>query len=144
MEMDHIIKKAEGISEWAVSVSMHFTNISIFYLQILIVLELAAYIILFWHLHKYNQNLKTDGSTLRISHDTLNRRKRRNIVTFVGQFASFIIEIIVTIILQLLVVFNGNNAGNGLVPALAITTSAILTITFFVASPELKKFYFRF
>ena len=141
MEMEHIIKNAAGISEWSISVSMKFTNILLFYLQILIILELGAYILLFWHLHKYNQSLKENGNQLGLSHGTLNLRKRRNVITFVGQFASFVIEIFVTIILQLLIVFNGSHAGNWFVTALAITSSAILTITFFVASPELKQFY---
>ena len=137
--MDHIIKKAKGTSEWTISVSIQFTNANLIFLQILIALELVAYLILFWHLKKYNQN---KGKELGLSKEKLYQRKKQNILTFLGQFASFVTEIFVTIIIQIMLVYNGSNAGNGLIPAIAITSSAILTITFFVASPELKRFYF--
>ena len=143
MEMDHIIQKANGeTTQWSISVSMLFTNTLLFYLQMLIVLELVAYIILFYQMHKYNENLKKNGNQLRLSNEQFNKRKRRNVISFAGQFASFLVEIVVTIIFQILVVFHGSNAGNGLVVPIAITSSAILVITFFIASPELRKFYF--
>ena len=141
MEMDHIIKKAEGISEWTISVSIKFTIVTLTFLQILIALELVAYLILFWHLYKYNQN---KGKQLGLSTEKLNQRNRKNIVTFWGQFASFVIEFFVTTIMQIMLVYNGSNAGNGLIPAVAITSLATLTIIFFVASPELKRFYFGY
>ena len=137
--MEHIIKKAGGISEWTISVSIKFTNANLIFWQILIALELVAYLILFCYLKNYNQN---KGKELGLSTEKLYQRKKQNIVTFLGQFASFVIEIFATIIIQIMFVYNGINAGNGLIPAIAITSSAILTIFFFVASPELKRFYF--
>ena len=143
MDMDHIIKKATGTSQWNIDVSVNLTIVSIAYLQLLIILELVAYLILFWHMKRYNENLQKSGNLLKISEKALNQRKRKNVITFVGQFICFIFEIMVSVILQILTVYHGSNAGNGLVPLLAISGNFILAITFIIASPEIRKFYFN-
>ena len=142
MEMDHIIQEASsGTTQWSIEVSIKFTNTALFYGQMIIVLELVAYIILFRQLYKYNKKLKQNGNIMQLSNATLNKQKRRNVISFVGQFSSFVVETFGNIILQIIIVFNGSNAGNGLIPPLGISCSAILVITFFLASPELRRFY---
>ena len=142
MDMDLIIKMASGTSQWNIDVSINFTIVAIAYLQVLIIFELVAYLILFWHIKRYNENLQRGGNLLNISEKTLDQRKRKNVITFVGQFACFIVEIMVSVILQILTVYHGSNAGNGLVPFVFISSSAIMTITFIIASPEIRRFYF--
>ena len=71
----------------------------------------------------------------------MHQRRRKNVVTLVGQFLSFIIEIIGALIIMLVVVYHGNNEFIGIVPPLKLFGSALMTITFFVSSPELRKFY---
>ena len=84
------------------------------------------------------------GSKCRnISEKAIYQRKRKNVITFGGQFACFIAEILFSVILQMLTVYHGSNAGNGLVPPLAISGSAILAMTFIIASPEIRRFYFN-
>ena len=143
MGMDHVIKKASGTSQWNIDVSINFTIVVIAYLQVLIIFEVVAYLILFWHMKRYNENLQRNGNLLNISEKTFHHRKRKNVITFVGQFACFNVEILVSVILQMLTVYHGSNAGNGLVPPLAISGSAILAITFIIASPEIRRFYFN-
>ena len=143
MDMDLIIKMASGTSQWHIDVSINFTIVAIAYLQVLIIFELVAYLILFWHMKRYNENLQRGGNLLNISEKVLDQRKRKNVITFVGQFACFIVEIMVSVILQILTVYHGSNAGNGLVPFVFISSSAIMTITFIIASPEIRRFYFN-
>ena len=142
MDMDLIIKMASGTSQWHIDVSINFTIVAIAYLQVLIIFELVAYLILFWHMKRYNENLQRGGNLLNISEKVLDQRKMKNVITFVGQFACFIVEIMVSVILQILTVYHGSNAGNGLVPFVFISSSAIMTITFIIASPEIRRFYF--
>ena len=143
MDMDHIIEKATGTSQWNIDVSVYLTIVNIAYLQVLIIFEFMAYLILFWHMKRYNENLQRGGNLLNISEKTLYQRKRKNVITFVGQFACFIVEIMTTVILQILTVYHGSNAGNGLLPPLAISGSAMLAMTFIIASPEIRRFYFN-
>ena len=143
MDMDHVIKKASGTSQWNIDVSINLHIVSIAYLQLLIIFEFMAYLILFWHMKRYNENLQRNGNLLDISEKTFEQRKRKNVITFVGQFACFIVEIMVSVILQILTVYHGSNAGNGLVPPIGIFGSAILAITFIIASPEIQRFYFN-
>ena len=145
MDMDHVIKKASGISQWNIDVSINFTIVSIAYLQVLIIFELMAYLILFWHMKHYNETLeKRNGKNiLNISEAIFRQRKRKNVITFVGQFACFIVEIVVSVIVQILTVYHGSNVGNGLLPVIFISSSAILSTTFIMASPEIRRFYFN-
>ena len=143
MDMDQVIKKTLGTSQWNIDVSVNFSIITIAYLQLLFIFEFMAYLILFWHVKHYNENLQRNGNLLNISEKAFNQRRRKNVITFVGQFACFIAEILVSVILQILTVYHGSNAGNGLVPLLAISGAAILSMTFIIASPEIRRFYFN-
>ena len=143
MDMDHVIKKASGTSQWNIDVSVNFSHVCIAYLQVLIIFELVAYLILFWHMKHYNENLQSFGNLLNISEKALYQRKRKNVITFVGQFACFIVEIVLSVIVQILTVYHGSNVGNGLVPLLFISSSAILSTAFIMASPEIRRFYFN-
>ena len=143
MDMDHVIKKASGISQWNIDVSINFTIVCIAYLQLLFIFEFMAYLMLFWHMKRYNENLQRKENLLNISEKTFHLRKRKNVITFVGQFACFIAEILVSVILQILTVYHGSNVGNGLLPVIFISSSAILSTTFIMASPEIRRFYFN-
>ena len=114
------------------------------YIEIFIAFEFIAYIIIFWHLHKYNKDLKKEGqkNRLGLSNEVIAKRKRCNVISFGGQFASFIIEIVGAITFHVLLEFHSSNAKNGYIPVVLITCGAILTIAFFIASPELRRFYF--
>ena len=142
MAMDHILMKYSGTSDWAISVGTSFTRTVILYCMLIVFVELVAYIILFKQLHTYNQEL--ESKNLGLSKVSLSKRKRKNIISFVGEFATFIIEMIFGIVLQMVLVFNSANHFSGFIPMIGMLVHAALTIVFFLASPELKRFYFNF
>ena len=142
MAMDHILTKYSGTSDWTISVGTNFTTTAIIYCMIIILFELIAYIILFKQMHTYNQEL--ESKKLGLSKESLYRRRRRNIISFVGEFVSFLIEIIFCTFVQLVVVYNSANHFSGFTPILGMVVQSALTIVFFMASPELKRFYFDY
>ena len=140
MAMDRILMKYTGTSDWTISVGTSFTTTAIIYCMVIMFLELIVYTILFKQLHTYNQEL--ESKKLGLTKESLNRRKRRNIISFVGEFISFLLEIIYAMIVQLVLVYNSGNYFSGFTPILGMMFQSALTIVFFLASPELKSFYF--
>ena len=140
MAMDHILMKYSGTSDWTISVGTSFTTTAIIYCMIIILFELIAYIILFKQLHDYNQEL--ENKNLGLSKESLSKRKRKNIFSFVGEFVSFIIETIFGIVMQLALANNSANHFSGLIPIIGMVAQSALTIVFVMASPELKSFNF--
>ena len=89
--------------------------------------------------------LRTDAIvnfSLGLSPDILNKRRMQNVITVGGQSASFLIEIIASLIVQLMIIYHEENHVLDL-PLLGIFNSALMTLTFFIASPELQRFYFN-
>ena len=138
MTMDHILQEASGASKWDLSVGTNFVTTAIIYIQLIVFLEGIAYVILFKKLRDYNQKAK--DRNLGLSKETLNRRNRKNVISFVGEFVSFIIESSCTIIAA--IAYNSTNYFVGFIPIIGMVFQAGLIITFFVASPELRRFYF--
>ena len=96
---------------------------------------------MFYDVYCHNEALK-NGNSLGLSIHTLNQRKRRNVITLVGQFFAFIIEITGAMIILLVFMYNGTDDFVGIVPALKLFGAALWTVTFFLASHELREFYF--
>ena len=142
MAMDHILMKYSGTSDWAISVGTSFTRTVILYCMLIVFVELVAYIILFKQLHTYNQEL--ESKKLGLSKNILSKRKRKNIISFVGEFVTFIIEMVFGIVFQIVLVFNSANHFSGFSHMFGMVVLSALTIVFFMASPELKRFYFNF
>ena len=136
MSMDHILHLATGTTQWEISVGTKFQMTTMVYCQLFIILELVIYIILFVHIYCHNEKLM-NGNQLGLSKDTLKKRKTKNVITLFGQFLSFVIETIATIILSVYLSI-------GFVfPPLHMFIAALLTASFFLSSPELKRFYFN-
>ena len=103
MAMDLIILEASGTSEWEISFGTNLQKTGLFYCQIFVISEIIAYAMLFKHLHDYN--LEAEHRNLGISKEILKQRKRKNVVSFSGEFLFFTIEIAATTILQLIIKF---------------------------------------
>ena len=99
MAMDHILQEVSGASKWEISIGTNFMTTAIIYIQLIVLLEGIAYVILFKKLHEYNQ--KAEHRNLGLSKETLNKRNRKNVISFAGEFVSFIIESSCSIIYQL-------------------------------------------
>ena len=106
----------------------------IFYLRSFVFAEFTIYIFLFYHLYHHTEDLKK-FQLLGISTKSLNERHMKNIISFFGQFVLFVIEISITVILQLF--------GNWLIIPAFWMSKAILTIAFILISPELRQYCFR-
>ena len=107
-------------------------------MQMFAITELVIYIILFKDLAKHNEELKKKNS-LGLSMDKLLERRRKNVITLFGQSLSFGIELIGIIIAVYAIRVNGST--NISFPVMRVILSASLVISYFVASPELKRFY---
>ena len=146
MSMDMIIQKASGASsEWSISVGMKFVNTWFICGQMFVLVEMSIYIILFRHF--YTDNVKKEQKGLGLPPDTIKKRKKQNVITLSGQSVSFVVETIAVTIGQLLIFFHKSSHDSqfpdgSLASSFIIPFSATLTITFFVASPELRRFYF--
>ena len=97
---------------------------------------------LFYRLHVHDNEMKKEGkkpeNLMGISNDALKNRRRRNIITLSGHFLSFVVETTYVIIYVFLMEFDNSthiHIFNSFFPAL-------LVFTFFLSSPELRRFYF--
>ena len=107
-----------------------------------VVSELIIYLVLFYHIHVYNETLKTKNS-LGLSKETLNGRRNQNIIHLAGQCLSFVIEMSTLFIAQLITVYGDKNNHIGIVPSILIFVHSLMTICFILTSHELRKFYFE-
>ena len=146
MSMDMIIQKASGASEWTISVGMKFMNTWFICGQIFVLVEMSIYIILFHYFHTHNVSIKKEKQGLGLSPDTIKGRKKQNVITLSGQSISFIVETVAVTIGQLIIFFHNTHntqfPDGSLAASFILPFSAVLTGTFFVASPELRRFYF--
>ena len=78
---------------------------AIIYIQFIVFFEGIAYIVLFKKLH--DQDQKVENRSLGLTKETLNRRKRKNVIRLVGEIVSFIIESSCTIIMA--IAYNSSN-----------------------------------
>ena len=82
---------------------------------------------------------KKPENLMGISNDILENRRRRNVITLSGQFFSFALETIYIIIYLFLIEFDIAIYIN----VIHASFTALLTFTFFLSSPELRRFYFN-
>ena len=80
-----------------------------------------------------------NGNSLGLSKETLERRQRKNVVTLYGQCFSFAIELFATIFITAMIHFNISVGG----PGIRAFFSLLLVFSYFLASPELKRFYYK-
>ena len=125
-----------GPLEWMRPLGKQLQASGMVLLQIFVVAELVMYIILFKDLYCHNKELK-NGNSLGLSADTLRKRQKKNVITLFGQCLSFVIEIVGTFIITFPIQGSINDG------PIRIFLAALLVASYFVASPELKRFYFK-
>ena len=81
---------------------------------------------------------KKPENLMGISNDTFENRQTRNVITLSGQFFSFVLETIFVVIYLFLDEFDVAIYLN----VINVIFTALLTFTFFLSSPELRRFYF--
>ena len=152
--MEKILQELNGKSTWEISVGHCFTLVAAVCIQIFCIAEFIAYILLFHHLYSHNENMTSFNKpdlniNLGLSRKSMNKRHKKNIISFVGQFVAFLLEIIFLIAFFLF----QNEAFRaflkqhfGLWPEdfmfiFNVALKALNTITFILASPELRRYF---
>ena len=107
-------------------------------MQVFVIIELFMYLTIFHHLYIYN-NKGVSG----LSADTINKRKRQNVISLTGQCISFVVETIVGLVTQFIMFFHASSsfADESLFVPVVLIGMALVTITEFISSPELRRFY---
>ena len=152
--MGNILIMASGKSALEISTGIHALGIVLFYIQLFGIAEFMAYIILFHHLYVHNENMTTFNKqdlniNQEMSRKAINKRHQKNIISLAGQFGAFLMEIfvlIIAIIFQTKTIENfvKQHLGLKLVDLYLIIghlSKAITTITFILASPELRRYF---
>ena len=74
-------------------------------------------------------------------------RTKKNVITLTGQIISFVLEILIPLICELLLTKFGSNgyiiiepAG---IPIIVIFGTTLIAVAQFITSPELRRFYFQ-
>ena len=152
--MGDILLMASGKSALEISTGKNVIMVTMFYIQIFCIAEFLAYIVLFYHLYIHNENMtnfnKQDlNINQEMSRKAINKRHQKNIISLAGQFGAFLIEIsilIITFIFQTRTIKNFVEHHSGLkfedlIFIVVHTSKAIVTITFILASPELRRYF---
>ena len=101
--------------------------------------ELGIYIDLFWHLNDHDKETEQNGLMPR---EAINQRRRRNIVTLSGQAFAFCIEAGFGFIISMMYLIPDDILDASLHPILSIMLTTATAVAHFMASPELRRFYF--
>jgi hypothetical protein len=124
-----------GTPEWKTSFGKQFQISVMVLLQIFMIAEFVMYIILFKD--QYDHNKEQNGNSLGLSADTLRKRQKKNVITLFGQCFTFGVEIVMSFTIQFAIYLNFS-------PFKTISFLGTLVVaSYFVASPELKRFYFK-
>ena len=129
--------RQEGISEERIQYGKHLLALSIMGGQVFVFLEFICYIFLFLELRTRNKSLIEI-----LKEDIVKKRAKKNAMTFVGQFITFLIEVAFTILMQVLI-YVGKVGGffePGALPCAMVVTMAGITSSQILASPELRRF----
>ena len=152
--MENILLMASGKSAFEIFTGYYFLIVALFYTQIFSVAEFLAYIFLFYHLYSHNENMTTfNKQNLDINQETsrkaIDKRHKKNIISLVGQFGAFMME---TFLLIVIILIQSKDIENFIKHYLGLkltdlmyvilnTSNAINTMTFTLASPELRRYF---
>ena len=73
-------------------------------------------------------------------------RTKKNVITLTGQIISFVLEILIPLICELLLTKFGSNAyiiEPAGIPIIVIFGTTLIAVAQFITSPELRRFYFQ-
>ena len=110
---------------------------SILFAKILIILEFVCYIVNYWSLREKNKDLINI-----VQEDVLKKRAQKNTITLTGQAVTFVVEMTVAILVNVLVHYGtlGGFFEPGAFPCALLVGMAAVTSSQILASPELRRF----
>ena len=129
------VESQVGTPEWMISLGKQFHACGMVFIQLFMVAKFIMYIILFKDLYQHNKELQNVNS-LGLSATTLQNRQRKNVITLSGQCFHFVIEMIICFIIYFAIQMNFSALN------IRLCLGTLLVAFYFVASPELKRFYF--
>ena len=137
--LSQVISLHSGSTQDHFNIRKNVIIINIILGQICICMELGIYIYLFYFLHA--NNIRNPALSL----DMKKAKLRRNGITLSGQVMSFLVEIIVTVGIQMLIGFKVVQIEPAVVSSVVqIIFSSCVTLCHILASCELRNHYFRF
>ncbi len=133
-KMAHVLMKQ---SEEQKENGKHLLHSSILFCQAFVILEFVFYVVLFFSLREKNKSFFKI-----VQQDVLEKRAKKNTITFTGQAITFIVEVTYIILMQLLIQFGkvGGFFEPGILPCCMMAAMAIITSSQILASPELRRF----
>lgn len=140
MEMGFIIKESQGTDQWTIRTGTRIMTSVTFGGQLLFILEMVCYAKIYLELYKNDQRI---GKNL--TPDDILYRKKRNVITLSGQFMTFLIEILTSILMMVTLMFYKNYMVDASLVAIChIVSNSFLSMSYVLTSPELKRHYFKF
>jgi len=118
----------------------HLLHSSILFSQTFVILEFVFYVVIFFSLRERNKSFFKI-----VQEDVLEKRSKKNAITFTGQALTFIVEVTYIILMQLLIQFGrvGGFFEPGILPCLMMAAMAIVTSSQILASPRVTKIHSR-
>ena len=111
---------------------------SILFGQSFIILEFICYLVLFFSLREQNKSFFKI-----LQSDVLEKRAKKNAITFTGQALTFVIEVAFSVLMQVLIHFGkvGGFFEPAALPCANIGLMAAITSFQVLSSPELRRFF---
>ena len=122
--------------EWKTTLGKQIQNSIVALSQIFIFVELLMYILLFRDVFYHNKELQNSNS-LGLSADKLRKRQKKNVITLFGQCLSFSVETVCSFFIALAIQLDFTTF------YIRICFNTLFVASYFIASPELRRFYFR-
>lgn len=140
MTMSHVVNQFEGTAETTIKLGMTIMAWNTLIALALIVFELVCYIQIFLELKRNDERI---GSAL--SQDILRYRKKRNVLSLSGQLIGFFLESMMATFIAVMLTFHKNPMFDiSIYPINLTISSAIVSLSQFLTSAELKRYYFNF
>ena len=112
-------------------IAVHSVNIALG--QFFLICEFVVYIWLFYLLYIKSK------SNAALSKEMFQRSKKRNQITLIGQSLTFVVKMLLTTVIQFLFVFISGETTY--FACIQIFTSAAMTVSYLVSSPEMRRKY---
>ena len=130
--------KHEGLKEDQIDLGRKILTSVLAFGQAMVIVEFVCYLFLFQSLLEHNKSLFK-----MVQEDILKKRAKKNTITFTGQVITFAIEVLYTILMQVLINFGtiGGFFEAGAIPCALLLPMAAVTVTQIMTSPELRRFY---
>lgn len=137
--MDEVIMKYQGTTDETMQTGQVLFHSVILIGQLSMITELIIYVNLFNIQRRHNHNLSRDRT---IPQDQIQARHRKNVITLSGQGLTFLVRIFLAMLIHFLIYFRpAGFIDPASFPMWRIIVGSMYEVTYFLSSPELRRFY---